>query len=370
MDKIDTIELYRARMGLISPWRTAYGSDDVIETVFVRMVAGGLTGWGETTPLGAPHYSPEYAEGVYRVIRTFLAPALLGKEIASARELQQALRWVKGNYFAKAGLELAWWDLYAKSRREPLWKTVGGRKSHVEVGQAFGVSDSIDALLEKIDGAFKAGFKRVKLKFRRDWGIKMLSAVRNAFPNETIHIDCNGAYTLNDLPMFKELDPYNLAMIEQPLMHDDLIDHATLQKRIATPICLDESITSPEKARKAVEIGACRWVNIKPARVGGLANALEINRICQDAGVGCWVGGMLESGLGTAFCIALATLPNMKYPSGIVPSDRFYAENISVPPIALSGPSRITPPSTPGAGAEPDPERLAKSTVESDCLRA
>ena len=211
---------------------------------------------------------------------------------------------------------------------------------------------------------------RVKLKFRRDWGIKMLSAVRNAFPNETIHIDCNGAYTLNDLPMFKELDPYNLAMIEQPLMHDDLIDHATLQKRIATPICLDESITSPEKARKAVEIGACRWVNIKPARVGGLANALEINRICQDAGVGCWVGGMLESGLGTAFCIALATLPNMKYPSGIVPSDRFYAENISVPPIALSGPSRITPPSTPGAGAEPDPERLAKSTVESDCLRA
>jgi len=365
MSRIERIELFRVAMELIYPWRTAYGSDDVIETVLVKMDAGGITGWGEATPLGMPHYCSEYTKGTYNVMRDFLAPALIGKEIASAADLQKEVSWVKGNQFAKGGLEEAWWDIYAKSREEPLWKTLGGTGPKIEVGNAMGVVDSIDILLEGIEEKLKAGFKRMKLKFCRGWDLDMLSAVRDAYPDTVLHIDCNSSYTLDDLPMFKKLDKYNLAMIEQPLAYDDLIDHAELQSRIATPICLDESITSPDKARKAAKIKACQWVNIKPCRVGGIANSLEINRICEEAGIPCWIGSMLESGLGTSFQIALATLPNIKYPSDIVTSDRFYAENIACPPIVLSSPSEITASSAPGVGSYPDPQRLEKSTMES-----
>ena len=369
MIAIESIELYRVAMPLIYPWTTGYGSDDVIDTVLVRMRSGDDYGWGETTPLGAPHYSPEYTAGVYAVIRDMLAPAMVGKEFAVVSDLLDALSWVKGNPFAKGGLELAWWDLTARRRSEPLWKTLGGANRTVEVGEGFGVMDDLDMLMQKIDGAIKAGFSRVKLKFCRGWGLEMLSAVRKTFPDTVLHIDCNSAYTLDDLPMFKKVDQFRLAMIEQPLAHDDLIDHARLQEQIATPICLDESVTSPAKARKAMRIGACRWVNIKPGRVGGLSNALEINRICEEAGVPCWVGGMLESGLGAAFCLALGTLANMKYPSDIPTSDRFYKRNLATPDLVLTGPSRMTAPSTPGVGAEPDPERLEAFTVERDVLR-
>ena len=304
MPVIDAVELYHVAMPLIYPWRTAYGSDDVIESVLVKMHAGDAAGWGETTPLAKPTYSPEYTAGVFSVTRDVLAPLLVGKRIDSGQDLHEACNWVAGNFFAKGGLDAAWWDL------------------------------------------------------------DMIAAVRSAFPNPVFHIDCNSGYTLEDLPMFRKLDRYNLAMIEQPLMRDDLVDHAELQRQIETPVCLDESITSPAKARKAIRIGAARWINIKPARVGGLTQALEANRICEEEGVPCWTGGMLESALGASFCMALSTLPNMKYPSDVFPSTRFYERDLSAPPLELSGPSQMVLNETPGAGAEPVPELLEQQTID------
>jgi len=259
---------------------------------------------------------------------------------------------------------MAWWDLHAKTQGQPLWQVLGGKRSVIDVGADFGVMETIDALLAKIDEANKAGFKRIKLKYAPGWDLDMVAAVRQTFPEQVFHIDCNSGYTLADVPMFKKLDRYNLAMIEQPLMHDDLIDHATLARQIETPICLDESITSPEKTRKAIEIGACRWINIKPIRVGGLTNALKIHDLCEQAGIPCWVGGMVESGLGELHCAAMATLANIKYPSDVFPSSRFFKRDLVTPELTLSGPSRMTLPTGTGVGAEPDPQQLERFVVD------
>ena len=369
MARIESIEIYRVAMPLIYPFRTSFGDNDTIESVLLKITSGDLHGWGESAPWHHPAYTSECGAGVFMMIRDFLGPTLLGQEVSSGEELQKKLSPVKGNYFAKAALDLAWWDLHAKSRNQPLWKTLGGKKDVIDVGADFGVMESIDALLDTIDVALKAGFKRVKLKFRPGWDLDMVSAVREAFPNGVFHIDCNSAYTLDDAPMFKKLDRYNLAMIEQPLNHDDLIDHARLQQGLDTPICLDESIISTEKARKAIEIEACRWINIKPGRVGGLTVALSIHDICQQEGIPCWVGGMLESSVGAAHCIALATLSNFKYPSDIFPSDRFYKKDLSHPPITLSGPSEIKAFAGPGIGAEPNTIDLDKLKIESAVLQ-
>ena len=370
MPRIDAIELNRVCMPLISPFRTAYGSDDAIESVLVKMTSADCCGWGEASPLKAPTYSPEFAAGVFLVMREFLAPVLVGQDIASGENLQKRLAGFKGNYFAKGGLDMAWWDLQARRRGQPLWKLLGGCNQVVDVGADFGVLDSIDTLLEHVHAAAKAGFKRVKLKYAPGWALEMVAAVRKAFPNTVFHIDCNSAYTLDDLPMFRELDGYDLAMIEQPLAHDDLIDHAKLQAAIRTPICLDESISSLDKARKAIALKACRWINLKPARAGGLTNALKIHDLCAEAGIGCWVGGMLESGLGAGHCLALATLPNIKYPSDIFPTSRFYQKDLALPEITLCGPSQIAAPYRPGLGFDPDPQQLAKLTVDRATLSA
>ena len=364
MNKIERIELYRVRMPLISPWTTAYGSDDAIESVLVRIVAADAEGWGESSPLAAPTYSPEYAKGLFNVVRDHLAPRLLGQVITSGQQLQDRLSCFKGNQFAKGALDVAWWDLFAKQLDQPLWRLLGGKNEVVEVGADFGVTDSIDALLEGIHEAVESGFLRVKLKCQPGWDLSMVVAVREAFPGLVCHIDCNSGYTLADLPMFRELDRYGLAMIEQPLAHDDLVDHAELQRQITTPICLDESINSAEKARKAIRLGACRWINIKPGRVGGLTEALKIHDLCHQADLPCWVGSMLESSLGAWCLVALGTLPNMRYPNDIFPSTRFYRQDLSRPEVCLSGPSQITAPSTPGIGAQPDPEQLSRLSVD------
>lgn len=364
MPVITSIELYHVAMPLIYPWRTAYGSDDVIESVIIRINAGEAYGWGETTPLAMPTYSPEYTGGVYRVIRDILAPRLIGKDIGSGEALQKQFFWIKGNFFAKGGLDAAWWDMQARQQGVPFWKLIGGKGPVIDVGADFGVQDSIDMLLGHIEKAVSAGFKRIKLKYCPGWDLDMIAAVRSAFPTQVFHIDCNSGYTLWDMDMFKKLDRYHLAMIEQPLMNDDLIDHAELQRQIGTPVCLDESITSPEKTARAIKIKACQWVNIKPGRVGGITRALEVNRICEEAGVPCWVGGMLESALGASVCKGLSALANMKYPSDVFPSSRFYTEDMSGPPIVLSGPSQMTLSDTPGVGAEPDPQRLESRTID------
>jgi len=360
---IDSIEIYYVKHPLISPWRTAYGDDADIYSIMVRMDSGGYSGWSESTPFYAPTYSLEFALGAYHLVKEIFAPMLVGKEISSAPELLERLKMFKGNPFAKAAVEIAWWTLEAKIQGKPLHQLIGGKRDEVEVGADFGVTDSMDELLGQIQGAIDAGFKRVKLKFRPGWDLDMLREVRRHFPDFTFHIDCNSGYDLSDLPLFKEVDKFHLAMIEQPLFHTDLHDHAKLQAQLETPICLDESCNSVRAARIAIEIGACRYMNIKPGRVGGLQNALEIHNLCKDAGIPCWVGGMLESSVGAAICLALATLDNFVYPNDIFPSDRFYREEISEQKLELSGPGLMKVSDTPGIPYEPIPERLEERTI-------
>lgn len=363
--KIDAIEVFRVEMPLVYPFRTAFGNDDRIESVLVKLKSGALHGWGEATPWQTPGYSPESASTAFLVIRDYLAPAILGKSPVTGADLQETWAHIKGNPFAKAAVDLAWWDLRTKNEGLPLYQAIGGNRDTVEVGADFGIMESIDLLLDTIATAVDEGFKRVKLKYRPGWDLPMIEAVRDKFPNLVVHVDCNSAYTLRDIAMLRELDNFNLAMIEQPLMSDDLIDHATLQAELKTPICLDESITSVDRARKAIQIKACGWINIKPGRVGGLTHALAIHDICEEMGVPCWVGGMLESAVGAHHCLALATLDNFRYPADIFPSSRFYKDDLSRPQLQLSAPSTISLPNSPGCGAAPDPNNLNTQTLES-----
>jgi len=368
--KIDRIDVFHVRMPLVYPFRTAFGNNSSIDSVLVRMKSGNLLGWGEAYPWGAPGYSPEYAGGAFLVVRDFLAPRLINKEVETGKELQSLLSPVKGNNFAKAALDLAWWDLEARRQDIPLYSLLGGVRNEVDVGADFGIMESVPLLLDTMEKALAQGYKRIKLKYRPGWELNMIAPVREKFPDAVIHVDCNSAYTLEDLPMLRELDNFNLAMIEQPLMHDDLIDHAALQKELKTSICLDESITSVEMARKALAINACSWVNIKPGRVGGLTNALAIHNYCMKNDTPCWVGGMLESSVGAHHCLALATLPNFLYPADIFPSERFYTEELASPAMVLSGPSVMKVSENPGCGALPDMYLLEQCLVSSDVINS
>ncbi len=369
--KIERVDLYWVKLPLVYPWRTAYGEDWDIHSALVRLETdGGLYGWGETTPLYAPTYSPEHTPGVFYTLRDHFVPRILGHEISSAVDLLDRLAAFKGNQFAKAGLETAWWVLDAKRQGRPLHEVLGGKRDRVPVGADYGVQDSLDMLLGKIQGAIDQGYTRVKLKFRPGWDLNMLDAVRSTFPTFTFHIDCNGGYTLRDAELFKRVDRYRLAMIEQPLQAGDLVDHAELQKTIETPICLDESIRSFHDAQVALRIGSCGIVNIKMGRVGGLSVAKAIHDLCAAHGVPCWVGGMLESALGGNLCLALATLENFTYPADIFPSRYFYRQDLCAPETVLSGPGEMTASPAPGVPSEPVPDLLAERTVQHASFRA
>jgi len=355
------IELFRVAMPLLEPWRTAYGEDAAIESILVRAWCGDRFAWAESAPHAAPCYSVEWAGGAFQLLKTRLAPALLRVPLDRSEDVTQRLAIFKGNYFAKAALDNAWWVLKSLDEGVPLHTTLGATRNVVDIGADFGVMADLDTLLAAIERAVETGFIRVKLKFRPGWDLNMLEAVRSTFPDLAVHIDCNSAYRLADLSMFQAIDRFNLAMIEQPLAHDDLIDHALLAKSIETPICLDESITSVDRARKAIAAGSCRWINIKPGRVGGISAALAIHDVCRDAGVGCWVGGMLESAVGSSLLIALAMLDGFTYPPDIFPTARFYAEDLADPPIVLAqceGRACLKATDVPGIVAAPAPDRL------------
>lgn len=359
--KIDRIELFHVAMPLIYPWRTAYGEDAACHSVLCRMTSGSVDAWGESSPLAAPCYSPEWAGGVFAVAKEWLAPALVGREIASGDDLQQRLAVYKGNPFARGLLDVTWWNLESRLRGIPLHRLLGATRDRVPVGADFGVMDSLDDLLRAVGRAVDQKFPRIKLKFRPGWDLDMLRAVRRQHPRETFHIDCNSGYQIGDLPMFRQIDEFRLAMIEQPLPHDDLIDHARLQSEIETPVCLDESVAHPRHARQALALKACRFVNIKPGRVGGLTNAKIIHDLCRAAAIPCWVGGMLESATGAAACVALAMLDNFTYPADIFPSARFYHQDLAVRPLELT----TLADGTPGVAAfddipDPDAGRLEK----------
>jgi O-succinylbenzoate synthase len=367
--RFDSIELFYVAMPLKYPWRTAYGEDWEIHSVLVKVTSDGHAGWGETTPFFAPTYSPETAGSAFFLLEKVFGPLLVGQEIESADDLNKRLSVFKGNPFAKAGIELAWWMLRAQIKKEPLHRLLGGTRKVVEAGADFGVQDSYDMLLENIERALSAGFKRVKLKARPGWDLEMLRIVRSTFPKATFHIDCNSGYTLADLPFFKEVDKLGLAMIEQPLQHNDLVDHAELQRQIETPVCLDESLTSVRDMEMALRLGSCRYVNIKPGRVGGLANAKRIHDMAMENGIPAWVGGMLESGIGAGVCVELASLGNFVYPNDLFPSERFYKQDLTEPALTLERGNVFKVSSVPGTQYKPVQERIDKVTVRRAVVR-
>ncbi len=362
--KIEFAEIRYIELPLISPWRTAYGEDAAIHSVMVRLSGGGEEAWGESTPFYAPTYSPESARSVYETAREFFLPRLVGREVDSAGELMDRIAVFKGNPFAKAAVETAWWALHSRLLGQPLWRVLGAQQPVVRCGADFGVQEGIDDLLGLIQGAVDAGYPRVKLKVRHGWDVEMLETVRSAFPDPVFHVDCNSGYDLGeDIDTLRAFDRFNLAMIEQPLFHTDLIEHAELQKQIETPVCLDESIKDVRDFRLALKIGACRVVNVKPGRVGGLHNAVQIHDMAREEGMEAWVGGMLESGVGAGICAALGTLPGFTYPADVFPSSRFYTEDITERWIEQDEGCCVVLDETPGVGFDPVPERLDGVTL-------
>lgn len=360
---IDSIETYYVILPLIEPWRTAYGEDSAIHSVLVRMTSGDAEGWGEACPFYAPTYSPETATSVYFLISELFAPLLVSANIDSAENLLVHLQHLKGNPFAKGGIESAWWTLNSVIEGRPLHELLGGTFRKVHGGADFGVQASYDTLLERIEVARNEGYRRIKLKVRPGWDLEVIRLVRSTYPRLPFHIDCNSGYTLDDLNFFKSIDTLGLTMIEQPLHHRDLFDHAKLQRQLDTPICLDESIKSPRDFELALRLGSCRFLNIKYARVGGLTNAVKLHNMAMDAGIPCWVGGMLESAIGSSISIELATLPNFTYPNDIFESSRFYRQDLTDPEISINGDCTFTPSQTAGLPTTPILSRIKNAVI-------
>lgn len=323
----------------------------------------GLTGWGECVALAYPDYCYESTAINALVLREYLIPLVLGRELADAQALWEAMSPVAGHRIAKAGLECAFWDLDAQARGQSLSQRLGGTRTRVETGVSVSVHDTPDALLRSVEGYLHAGYQRVKLKIKPGKDLVETALIRQHFPDLKLQVDGNAAYTLEHLDRLAELDAYGLLLIEQPLGNEDIIDHVQLQQRIQTPVCLDESILSADDARKALSIGACRVINIKPGRVGGVRESVQIHNLCRAQGVAVWMGGMFETGIGRALNVAVASLPGFTLPGDISASAKYFEEDIVESPFVLNSDSTITVPAAPGLGIRVDARQLEKFTI-------
>lgn len=367
--QIERIELRELGMPLVHPFETSFGRETKQSVVIVRIDADGLTGYGESAAGIGPWYSYETVGTCWHVQSDFLVPLLLGREIETATELTDLFAPVRGHNMAKTGLEQAVWDLLAKQADLPLARFLGGEKDQIASGVSVGIQTSVGELLDRIGSFIDQGYQRIKIKIKPGWDLDAAEAVRSRFPDVRLMLDANSAYSLNDVSLFQQLDSFNLMMIEQPLGHDDIMDHAKLQEQIQTPICLDESIVTPEHARWAIELGSCGIINIKPARVGGLHAAIRIHDLCRQHGIPVWCGGLLESGIGRAHNVALATLPNFSLPGDISASARYYERDIVDPPFELAN-GMIAVPDGPGIGVAIDQDTLEANTVRRQTFKA
>jgi O-succinylbenzoate synthase len=332
--KLDRIDIIHTAIPLNQTFRTSFGAITEQHSIVVKIYGEGTVAYGEACPFFAPVYSYECISTMKAIISEFIAPSVLGQEFNGPTEYMQIVDAIKGHNHAKAAVETALWELESKIQDVPLWKLVGGTDPRVEIGVSIGIQPTVDELLRKIDSYLNEGYKRIKIKIEPGKDIETVKAVRSRFPDITLMVDANSSYNLEDSKRLSELDEYNLLMMEQPLSEDDIVDHADLQSKIKTPICLDESIRSAEDARKAIRLNSCRIVNVKYGRVGGILNSLAVNDVCQSAGIGCWAGGMIETGIGQRFKIAISTLENFIYAADIETSDRFLMEDIVTPNIA------------------------------------
>lgn len=368
---ISAIELCEIRLPLVHFFETSFGRTTERRIILARLVdADGAEGWGECVAGEGPFYSYEWAETAWATLREFLAPMVVGQSVENAAAIYDLMKRVRGHRMAKAAIETACWDLEAKRLDVPLWRHLGGVQEEIACGVSIGIQDSPEALLAKIEKELADGYQRIKIKIKPGWDVDIVRQVRERHPEIRLMGDANSAYSLSDIEVFKALDEYELMMIEQPLAHDDIFDHAELQKQVKTPVCLDESVRKTEDAQHAIELGACRIINVKLGRVGGHGEAKRLEALCRERRTPVWCGGMLESGIGRAHNIAMATLAGFTLPGDVSASSRYWKEDIIDPAVMVTERGTIPAPDKPGIGFEVNRALIDRVTVRREEIKA
>ena len=365
-------------MPLVRPFETSFGRTADRRILLVEVDADGVVGWGECVAGERPSYSPETIETAWHILRDFIWPALVRKEISAAADVWELLAPIRGHSMAKAAIEAAVWDAEARQKNLPLWKLIGGTLGEIPCGVSIGIQESDDELERVVERELAAGYQRIKIKIKPGYDVEPVARLRKRFPKIRLMVDANSAYALRtnrvrsdigDAARLRELEAYYLMMIEQPLGWDDIWSHAELQRQLKTPICLDECIHTEEHAQAAIALGSCRIINMKLGRVGGFAPARRIHDLCRERGIPVWCGGMLESGIGRAHNIALSTLANFTLPGDVTASKRYWTEDVIDPEVTVTPQGTIRAPSGPGIGYEPRRERIERLTVRREVLR-
>jgi o-succinylbenzoate synthase len=368
--RIHRLELRLCRLPLVSFFETSFARSYDRTFLLARVEGDGHEGWGEGVAEANPYYSSETTETAWHIITEFLVARVLGRTFAHPNEIFDAMRPIRGHNMAKAIVEMAAWDLYARIQNRPLSRVLGGTRDRIASGVSIGIQDSLEQLADKVRRELAAGYRRVKIKIKPGWDIDAVEMIRREFGNIALMVDANAAYTLADAAHLARLDVHDLMMIEQPLEYDDVMDHVELQQNIKTPICLDESIHTVRIARDAIAAGACRIINIKPGRVGGHRESVRLHDLCAASGVPVWHGGMLETGIGRAHNIHLASLPNFTLPGDIAASKRYYAPDLIEPAIEVAPDGTIPVPTGPGIGVHIVRERVDAATLKAVTLDA
>jgi O-succinylbenzoate synthase len=365
--KVDRIILRELRMPLVHFFETSFGRTTERRIILVEVIADGVSGWGEITCGENPFYNEEWTDDAWLIARNYAAPRVLGFEFEKADDIAPRFAHIRGHQMATGGVEAAFWDLEARIRNVPLKSLIGGgARQEIPCGVSIGIQDSVPQLLQKIETELNAGYQRIKMKIKPGWDVDVVRQVRAAFPGILLMADANSAYTLADVDRLKRLDDFNLMMIEQPLAHDDIIDHAKLQAALNTPICLDECIRNAHHAQQAIDMGACRILNIKLGRVGGFHEAKRVHDVAMAHNIPVWCGGMLESGIGRAHNVALATLPNFVLPGDVSASKRYWKRDLICPEVEVSPQGTIRASDAPGFGYTIDTDFLNHVTVRSE----
>jgi len=354
-------------MPLVHFFETSFGRTTQRDIILVEVAGEGASGWGEVTAGESPFYNEEWTDSAWLILRDYAIPRVLGRDLVGAEDVAPLTAHIRGHKMARGGLEAAVWDLAARLGGQPLWKAIGGgARREIPCGVSIGIQDSVDQLLEKIERELAAGYQRIKMKIKPGWDVDVIRQVRARFPAIKLMADANSAYTLDDAARLKQLDEFYLMMIEQPLAHDDIIDHAVLQAKLDTPICLDECIRSAHHAEQAIRLRACGIINIKLGRVGGFREAKRVHDVAQAAGVPVWCGGMLEAGVGRAHNIALSTLPNFVLPGDVSASKRYWARDIIVPPVETTPHGTFRVSDEPGFGYAIDRDYIQSIAIREE----
>jgi O-succinylbenzoate synthase len=369
--KLDRVTLRQIRMPLVHFFETSFSRTYSRDIVLVEVESEGAIGWGEVTAGENPFYNEEWTDSAWMILHEYVAPRVLGAEFASADDIYPLTAHIRGHNMARGGLETAVWDLCARRAGVPLWKQIGaGARREIPCGVSIGIQDSVEQLLEKIQIELDAGYQRIKMKIKPGWDIDVVAKVRERFPGIKLMADANSAYTLADIERLRELDRFYLMMIEQPLSHDDIIDHAALQAQLQTPICLDECIRTVHHAEQAIQLRACGIINIKLGRVAGFRQAKKLHDVAQAAGIPVWCGGMLEAGIGRAHNVALASLPNFVLPGDVSASKRYWKQDIIQPAVETTPRGTIELRDGPGFGYDLDLDYIKSITVREEVVAA